>query len=159
MHSSVGQLVVLGLLAVLLRCCFSLARQPRSCLSVMPAPDEGARGSVRGGVYSVRAIDVGGFMYEAQFQLLSCTGKGTSKGTVYEIAGSDGIKYTTWDANIAAKASGLQGQVVAARVEQKQNGKFTNYVLHDVGLPGSLAPVGAPVAVIPPAAPSAVAAI
>jgi len=94
-------------------------------------------------------------MYEASFTVLSCTGKGTSKGTVYEIAGSDGVKYQTWDANIAAKASGLQGQLVAARVEQKQNGKWLNYVLEDIGLPGTLVPTAAPIAAAPVAAPVA----
>lgn len=102
-------------------------------------------------------------MYETSFTVLSVTGKNTSNGkTVYEIAGSDGVKYQTWDGNTAAKAQGLQGQVVVARVEQKQNGKWTNYNVEDIGLPGTLAPSAAPIAtapvVVPPQNP-AVAAI
>jgi len=88
-------------------------------------------------------------MYEVSAQVLSVSGKNTSKGTVYEVAMSDGVKYQTWDAGIAQKAQGLQGQVVAARVEQKINGKWTNYYLEDIGLPGTLPPLAQPLAATP----------
>jgi hypothetical protein len=83
-------------------------------------------------------------MYEVQGQVLSSTGKQTTKGIVYEIAMSDGQKYSTWDAALGTKAHGLQGQVVVARVEVEQKGQYTNYMLKEIGLVGQLAPLAQP---------------
>jgi hypothetical protein len=96
-------------------------------------------------------------MYEIQAQVLSVSGKNTSKGVVYEVAMSDGQKYAAWEPELAAKANAFQGQIVAARVDVSQKGRYTNYTLLEIALPGSLPPLatpaapGAPVAQAPPA--------
>jgi hypothetical protein len=95
-------------------------------------------------------------MYEIQAQVLGVEGKQTSKGTIYEVAMSDGKKYGAWEGDLAAKAHGLMGQLVDARVEYTQNSKngktYDNYTLKEIGVPGSLpaqAVPGVPGALIP----------
>ena len=85
-------------------------------------------------------------MYEISAQVLSVVGgpAGSSGKTKYEVAMSDGQKYVTFNGPLAAKADSLKGQVVAARVDVKQNGQYTNYYLNDIGLPGTLAALANP---------------
>src|SRR5581483_3823961 len=74
-------------------------------------------------------------------QVLGVQGRTTRSGkTLYDVAFSDGQKYTTFDTALATKAQQLFGQEVSARVEVKQNGNFTNYNLVDIAPLGALPP-------------------
>ena len=80
-------------------------------------------------------------------QVLGVTGRATRNGnTVYDIQFSDGNKYSTFVPELATKAQQLTGQQVTARVEVKQNGKYTNYNLEDIAPVGQLPPLAMPVA-------------
>jgi hypothetical protein len=85
-------------------------------------------------------------LHEVTAQVLDVTGRKSKNGqhTMYDVALSDGNKYTTFDAGTANTAAALKGQVVTAHVEVKQNGKYTNYDLEAIAPQGQLAP--APVA-------------
>lgn len=91
-------------------------------------------------------------------QVLSVQGRSTrTNKTIYDVAFSDGNKYTTFDGDLAQKANSLIGQAVSARVEISQNGQYTNYNLKDVAPQGKLAPTAMPLpggSPIPMAAPS-----
>lgn len=74
-------------------------------------------------------------------QVLSVSGRATNRGgTIFDIAFSDGQKYTTFQNEIAQKANGLVGQPVSARVTVKpsKDGRFTNYYLEDIAPQGQL---------------------
>lgn len=80
-------------------------------------------------------------------QVLSVVGRPVKNdNTIYDVAFSDGNKYSTFKAEIATKANGLVGQPVTARVSVTQNGKYTNYTLEDVGPVGSLPALAMPAA-------------
>lgn len=100
-------------------------------------------------------------MQDVPGSVLGVTGRQTRNGrTVYEVAFSDGNKYSTFDPNLATKAQQLQGQAVSARVEITQNGQYTNFNLKDIAPQGQLpamampAPAGMaiPIAGVAPAA-------
>lgn len=93
---------------------------------------------------------------QVQAQVLGVTSRQSRNGqhTMYDVALSDGNKYTTFDPDLAGKAASLQGQQVAANVsiEQKPgNGgrMFTNFNLLDIGQVGALAPPPAGQVAIP----------
>ena len=98
-----------------------------------------------------------------QAQVLSVTGKNTSKGVVYEVQMGNGTTYSTWDGNIAAKANGLQGQLADANVELKTNTRngrtYNNQILLDIAAAGQLGAVAQPVAPGVPVAPANTSAI
>jgi hypothetical protein len=82
---------------------------------------------------------------DIQAQVLGVSGRGTRTGkTVYDVALSDGNKYSTFNPDVATKANNLVGQNVSARVEVKQNGQYTNYNLEDIAQVGQLAPLALP---------------
>ena len=72
--------------------------------------------------------------------ILSVSGRtvGNNK-TIYDIAFSDGNKYSTFDGALAQKAGALQGQQVSANVKVEQKGNYTNFYLNDIGAAGTLA--------------------
>lgn len=78
-------------------------------------------------------------------QILGVTGRTSRNGqhTMYDVALSDGNKYTTFDADLANRANALVGQTVSADVEVKQNNRngktYTNYDLNDLAPQGQLA--------------------
>lgn len=79
-------------------------------------------------------------------RILSVLGRPTRNGkTIYDIAFSDGVKYTTFDGTLAEKANGLVGQDVSARVKSEKKGNYDNHYLNDVAPQGQLqaAPVAA----------------
>lgn len=85
---------------------------------------------------------------EVQGTILSATGRGVSGGrTIYDIAFSDGVKYTTFDGQIAGQASALVGQPVIATVttKQSQDGRYTNHYFEGVRSGNGAAPQAAPV--------------
>ena len=78
-------------------------------------------------------------------QVLSVSGRPTRNNrTIYDVAFSDGQKYTTFDGEVAQKANALVGQTVSARVEVSQKGQYTNYNILDVAPQGQLAPAAFP---------------
>jgi hypothetical protein len=87
---------------------------------------------------------------ESQIQgtVLGVTSRQSKDGkyTMYDVAMSDGNKYTTFEGELAQQAAALQGQQVSANVEVKQNGRFTNFNLNGIGVAGSL---GAPAQTAP----------
>lgn len=62
--------------------------------------------------------------------------------TMYDVAFSDGNKYTTFDANLAQTAANLSGQAASAKVSvdqrQQNNRTYTNFNLLEIGPPGSI---------------------
>lgn len=91
-----------------------------------------------------------------QGQVLGVTGRTTRNGkTLYDVAFSDGNKYTVFEPGLATQAQQLMGQQVSARVSVKQNGQYTNYNLEEIAPAGQLGPVampapaGAPLPAIP----------
>jgi hypothetical protein len=90
-------------------------------------------------------------MQDISGQVLGVTGRQSKNGqhTMYDVAFSDGNKYTTFDQAMATKAQQLVGQPVTARVEVKQNGRYTNYNLEDVFPAGQAPPLAQPVAGVP----------
>lgn len=96
-------------------------------------------------------------MQDINGSVLSVTGRQTKNGkTAYDVAVSDGQTYVTFDAAVAAKASGFVGQQATIRVNTVQKGQYTNHYFEDVaptgGLPAQAFPVpaGTPIAVAPP---------
>lgn len=97
-------------------------------------------------------------MQDINAQVLSVSGRTTRNGrTLYDVALSDGQKYTTFEPDVANKANALTGQQVTARVEVTQNGQYTNYNLKDIAPAGSAmpplampVPAGAPLPVAGP---------
>lgn len=78
-------------------------------------------------------------------QVLSVSGRPTkSNRTIYDIAFSDGNKWTTFDGEVAQKANALVGQTVSARVEVSQKGQYTNYNILDIAPQGQLPPAAFP---------------
>ena len=63
------------------------------------------------------------------------TSRGPSR--VFQIPFNDGRTYETFKTDIANKAHPLVGQPVSIRYEHTKNGDFDNYVLMDIGSPGS----------------------
>lgn len=96
-------------------------------------------------------------MQDIDGQVLEVTGRKSKDGKhdMYDVAFSDGNKYTTFEYDLAQKALGLKGQAVSARTEIKQNGKWTNFNLEDIAPQGQLGPLltpngGTPVGLGPP---------
>lgn len=86
-------------------------------------------------------------MRDINVTVLSATGRNTKNGkTIYDVALSDGNTYTTFDPQLAAKAAQLQSQQATARVNEQQNGKWTNRYLEDIGPVGTLPPLAMPMA-------------
>lgn len=86
-------------------------------------------------------------MQDITGSVLGVSGRTTRNNRqMYDVAFSDGNKYTTFDAALATKAQGLQGQQVTARVEVSQNGQYTNYNLRDIAPIGQLPPQAFPAA-------------
>lgn len=85
-------------------------------------------------------------MQDINGQVLEVTGRKSKNGQhdMYDVAFSDGNKYTTFDYDVAQKALGLKGQAVTARTEIKQNGKYTNFNLEDIAPQGQLGPLLTP---------------
>ena len=87
-------------------------------------------------------------MPDINAQVLGVSGRAVKTGTIYDIAMSDGNKYSTFTPELATKAQGLTGQNVTARVEITQNGNYTNYTLQDIApagqLPAAALPSGVP---------------
>lgn len=79
-------------------------------------------------------------------QVLGVTGTQTRTGkTKYEVAFSDGQKYTTFHPDLATKAQNLVGQQVSVRTDTEINGQYTNLYLRDISPQGQLAPLAMPV--------------
>jgi hypothetical protein len=81
-------------------------------------------------------------------QVIGVTGenKQTRNGpaVIYKVTFADGTVASTWDAALASKAQGFISRSVDARVETKQNGKYTNTYLNDIAEPGQLPATSAP---------------
>jgi hypothetical protein len=80
-------------------------------------------------------------LHEITGQVLGVQGRQSKNGqhTLYDVAFSDGNKYTTFEADLANTANALVGQQVSAHVDVKQNGKYTNYNLEAIAPQGQLA--------------------
>jgi hypothetical protein len=78
-------------------------------------------------------------------QVLSVSGRPLNNGsTIYDIAFSDGVKYTTFDGEVAQKTNALVGQQVSASVTSKQKGQYMNHYWNDVAPQGQLTSDAAP---------------
>jgi hypothetical protein len=83
---------------------------------------------------------------DIQVQVLSVGGRQTKTGkTVFEVALSDGQKYTTFNDALAQQANTLVNQAVTAQVEVSQNGQYTNYNLIAIR-PSTVSSQGLPLA-------------
>ena len=71
-------------------------------------------------------------------QILSVQGRKAGRGTIYDVAFSDGENYSTFKQDIAAKAQSLAGQPVTLRIERVQKGEYVNQNLLDVAPAGSM---------------------
>jgi len=82
---------------------------------------------------------------DIQGQILGVTGRTSKSGQhqMFDVAFSDGNKYTTFDQGLANKASQYVNQQVTARVSVEQNGKYTNYNLVDFAPAGASLPAQA----------------
>lgn len=86
-------------------------------------------------------------MQDIAGQVLGVTGSPTRNGgTKYDVAFSDGNSYSTFDGQLAQKASGLVGQAVSARTESKpsRDGQRLFHNLVDIAPQGQLAPGAMP---------------
>lgn len=91
-------------------------------------------------------------------QVLGVTGRAVKDSTIYDIAFSDGNKYSTFDQALATTANGLVGQQVSASVEVAQtvkNGKtYTNFNLRGIAPLGQLPAAPSPSATFPQSSPA-----
>jgi hypothetical protein len=110
-------------------------------------------------------------MQDIVAQVLGVQGRNSRDGSklMYDVALSDGQKYTTFDQGLAMRAQSLTGQVASARIDHKPNprGGFFNNLediapqggLQQLALPGgtpipmngaSTIPMGNPIPMAPP---------
>ena len=86
-------------------------------------------------------------MHEIQAKVLTVGSRPTKTGKlIYEVALSDGTTYTTFENAIAMQAQSLQGQDVAAQVDVRQNGQYTNYNIVAVRSANGVGPATLPLA-------------
>lgn len=86
-------------------------------------------------------------MEDIDGQVLGVQGTATRNGNVkYDVAFSNGQKYTTFEQATAQKCQALQGQLVTMRVETTIKGQYTNHNVRDIAPQGQLPPLAMPVA-------------
>lgn len=87
-------------------------------------------------------------MQEVTATVLGVAGRQAGNSSIYDVALSDGQKYSTFNAELAQKAQALAGQQVTARVNVEQKNKngrtYTNYNLEDIAPAGQLAQMALP---------------